>query len=146
MNETYLSHSEAETIETGKIFSGRLLPHDVVALYGDLGSGKTRFIKGICLGLGVAEHVASPTFTILNEYYGGKLKIYHFDFFRLGSLNEIRDIGFDEYVYGDGICVIEWADRVKNLLPEERYDIYLDFADTPDVRKIIIEKLSGKAK
>jgi tRNA threonylcarbamoyladenosine biosynthesis protein TsaE len=146
MSETYLSHSEEETVETGKRFAKRLQTHDVVALYGDLGSGKTRFIKGICHGLGVEEHVASPTFTIINEYECDGLKIHHFDFYRLGSISELREIGFDEYIDGEGICVIEWADRVKELLPSGRYDVYMSFVDSPDCRKIIIEKITGMTK
>jgi tRNA threonylcarbamoyladenosine biosynthesis protein TsaE len=146
MSETYLSHSEAETIDTGKKFADRLSPHDIVALYGDLGSGKTRFIKGVCRGLGVVEHVASPTFTILNDYDGNGLKIHHFDFYRLVSVAELREIGFDEYLESDGICVIEWADRVKDLLPPDRYDVSLSFGDSLDCREIVIEKLRGMAR
>lgn len=142
MSETYLSHSEKETIGAGARFAKLLKPGDVVALEGDLGSGKTRFIKGICIGLGVAEHVASPTFTILNEYRGSVLKIYHFDFYRLGSTAELREIGFEEYLDGDGVCVIEWADRVHDKLPDERYDVHMSFGNSPDTRQIVIENLN----
>jgi len=143
MSETYLSHSEEETIDTGIKLARQLSPHDVVALFGDLGSGKTRFIKGICRGLGVIEHVSSPTFTILNEYDGNGLKIHHFDFYRLGSLSELREIGFDEYLEGEGVCLIEWADRVQGLLPADRYDVHLSFGESPENRRIVIEKLRG---
>lgn len=140
MSELYLSRSEEETIELGSKLAHRLLPRDVVALYGDLGTGKTRFIKGICKGLGVVEHVSSPTFTIINEYSGTNLKIHHFDFYRLESVKELLEIGFTEYLDDNGVCVIEWADRVKDLLPPDRYDVYLSFGDTNQIRKIIIER------
>ena len=140
MSESYLSRSEKETIEMGSKFASRLLPGDVVALYGDLGSGKTRFIKGICMGLGVTAHVSSPSFTIINEYTGTNLRIHHFDFYRLESVKELNEIGFNEYLDDNGICVIEWADRVKNLLPPDRYDVYFDFGEEIQIRKINIER------
>jgi len=140
MSESYLSRSEKETIELGSKFARRLLPGDVVALYGDLGSGKTRFIKGICMGLGVAAHVSSPTFTIINEYTGTNFRIHHFDFYRLESVQELREIGFNEYLDDNGICVIEWADRVKNLLPPDRYDVYFSFGEENQIRKISIKR------
>ena len=109
---------------------------------GELGSGKTRFIKGICKGLGVTEHVASPTFTIVNEYYLAGTAIYHFDFYRVESLVEIREIGFDEYLSSsDAICLIEWADRVREILPPRRYDVHIRLGKDNDTREIIIDEL-----
>src|ERR1700741_4926884 len=108
--QVYNTHAVSETIQVGAEFARHLKTGNVVALFGDLGTGKTHFIKGICRGLGVHEHVASPTFTIVNEYDTAGVKICHFDCYRLKSDAELRDIGFDEYVSGDNICLIEWAD------------------------------------
>ena len=141
----YHNHSEQETIALGKQFARSLKRGDVVATYGDLGAGKTRFIKGICDGLGVREHVASPTFTIVNEYAVVDLKVYHFDFYRVQSLKEIIDIGFEEYVNGDGICLIEWAEKAQSLLPAQRYDVHLSLGENPESREIVIEEIVGEA-
>ena len=126
MNNPVITHSAAETLQLGRTFASSLRPSDVVALYGNLGSGKTQFAKGICLGLGVRRHVVSPTFTILNEYVEGKYPVYHFDFYRLRSLSELAEVGFDEYLFGDGVCLLEWANLVAQALPAERYDVTLD--------------------
>lgn len=132
------STSEEETIRAGEKFSSRLKPGDVVALYGDLGSGKTRFTKGISRGLGVTEHVTSPTFVVVNEHFGGRIPLYHFDFYRLRSIKELEEIGFDEYVFGDGVCVLEWADLIREQLPEHRYDIRFELGDSEHLRTITI--------
>ena len=138
-----VTHSEDETVSAGKEFAGRLQRGDVVALFGDLGTGKTRFIKGMCLGLGVHEHVASPTFTILREYTAGKLKVHHFDFYRIASEREISEIGFEEFVNNDGICFIEWADRVQKFLPPNRYDVHLKLGENSDTREMMIVEIVG---
>ena len=130
-------------MEVGKNFARRLLPGDVVACYGDLGAGKTRFIKGICEGLGVQEHVASPTFIIVNEYRSGVLHVCHFDFYRLQSLDELREIGFEEYLNSDTICLIEWAEKVAEALPHKRYDVHLRFGREMSSRQITIEENIG---
>lgn len=140
MKRTVETHSEDETIQQGVEFSRRLKRGDVVALSGDLGSGKTRFAKGICLGLGVREHVASPTFTIVNEYTVNDLNIYHFDFYRVKSLAEILDIGFEEYLSGNGICLIEWGEKAQSLLPSGRYDVLLTPGRDEQTRVITIEE------
>ena len=139
--EKYVTTSERETVALGQRLANRLNPGDVVAFYGELGSGKTRIIKGICSRLGVREHVASPTFTILNQYTNGSLEICHFDFYRLQSLAEIRDIGFDDFVNGEYICLIEWADRVLDVLPSKRYDIRLIHGSDENTREISIEEI-----
>ena len=108
----------------------------MVAVYGELGSGKTHLIQGTCRGLGVREHVVSPTFTIVNEYVAGARSIYHFDLYRINSLREIVEIGFEEYVDGEGICLIEWAEKAASLLPARRYDISM--APGSDVNSRII--------
>lgn len=135
---TTISHNERDTISLGKRFGLQLKPGDVVAVYGELGTGKTRFIKGICEGLGVHEHVASPTFTIVNEYRFPGGTVYHFDFYRVNSTQEIRDVGFEEYANSDGVCLIEWADRAKELLPGRRYDVLLTLGDNENERAITI--------
>lgn len=103
---------------------GRLLRGgDVVALTGELGAGKTLLIKGIALGLDIGErNVTSPTFTLMNEY-AGRLPLYHFDAYRMGRAAEIEELGADDYFFGEGVCVIEWADRVADFLPADRLDI-----------------------
>jgi tRNA threonylcarbamoyladenosine biosynthesis protein TsaE len=141
MKQTFRTYSEDETILAGIKFAKRLTSGSVVTLFGDLGTGKTRFIKGICNGLGVQEHVASPTFTIVNEYTSNTIKIFHFDFYRVKSVIEIKEIGFDEYIYGDGVCVIEWADRVQELLPPNRFDVHLSLGENEFTREISIEEI-----
>ena len=135
------THTEEETIELGIEFARSLRHGDVVALYGDLGSGKTRFVQGVCKGLGAHEHIASPTFTIVNEYVAGDLSIYHVDLYRVKSLREIQDVGFEEYVNGDGICLIEWAEKAQALLPLRRFDVHLMLGESAHAREIIIEQL-----
>ena len=141
MRESFNTHSEEETVAVGSELARRFSPGAVVALFGELGSGKTHLIKGICKGLGVSEHVGSPTFTILNEYRGSKLSVYHFDFYRIGSQGETREIGLQEYLRGDGVCLIEWADRVRDLLPPGRIDVHLELGSRPDQRTITVEEI-----
>jgi tRNA threonylcarbamoyladenosine biosynthesis protein TsaE len=141
MMDIYKTHSEDETISLGIDFAKKLAGGSVVALFGDLGTGKTRFIKGICQGLGVCEHVASPTFTLLNEYRGKKLNIFHFDFYRIRTIAELDEIGFDEYLFGDGVCLIEWADRVENILPPNRFDIQLNLGEDENTREITVSEI-----
>jgi len=88
-----------------------------------LGSGKTTCVKGICAGLGVEEEVTSPTFTLINEYQG-RLPVFHFDFYRIGSAQELRDLGLDEYFYGEGVCLIEWPEIVSAMLPKHHFEIH----------------------
>ncbi len=136
-----VTHNESETIEAGKLFSGQLTSGSVVALYGDLGSGKTRFAKGISNGLGLIENVTSPTFTIVNEHIGGRFPLYHFDFYRLKTITELDEIGFDEYIFGNGVCVLEWADMVLEKLPLKRFDIHFLLGDNENDRIITITEL-----
>lgn len=122
-----------ETEEFG-IKLGKLLKSgDIVCLNGDLGAGKTTMTKSIGLGLGVDEYITSPTFTLINMYRG-RTVVYHFDVYRLVEVEELYDIGFDEYFYGDGVCIIEWAEKIEKLLPEERLDIYIEKGNNPDER------------
>ena len=113
----FISNSEAETIAAGvAAASGAAVGH-VFALVGDVGAGKTQFVKGFAKALGSTAEVTSPTFTVLHEYEDGRLPVYHFDFYRLESADAVIRLGFDEYIYGDGVCLIEWADRFRELLP-----------------------------
>jgi tRNA threonylcarbamoyladenosine biosynthesis protein TsaE len=115
---SFTSNSVEETIACARRFSEALLPNDVVALVGDLGAGKTHFVKGLLQGLGSADEVTSPTFTLIHEYRGGRLPVFHFDFYRLNQVAEIAEIGFDEYLEDGGIAVLEWADRFPQVFPE----------------------------
>ena len=114
---TFISNSAAETEEIGRQFAKNLTTGSVLALTGELGSGKTQFVKGLVAGLGSTAAITSPTFTIVHEYPGGRLPVYHFDFFRLQDRQSITRLGLDDYFFGNGVCVIEWADRFPDLIP-----------------------------
>ena len=123
---TLITKSPEETAAFGKDISVKLRDKDIVALYGDLGSGKTQIVKGICAGLGVKETVNSPTFIIVNEYTSEKIKnIYHFDLYRMKTEDEIINIGFDDYLNNSGIILIEWPEHAERLLPDEIIKIHL---------------------
>ncbi|MEO7951026.1 MAG: tRNA (adenosine(37)-N6)-threonylcarbamoyltransferase complex ATPase subunit type 1 TsaE [Spartobacteria bacterium] len=111
------SNSVAETIAFAREWAGALSPNDVVALVGDLGAGKTHFVKGLLAAVGATEEATSPTFTLLHEYRSGRLPIFHFDFYRLEQAAELAEIGFDEYLEAGGITVLEWGDRFPEILP-----------------------------
>lgn len=110
--------SVEETEAFGKRFAGLMKAGDVIALDGDLGAGKTALTRGIGEGMGTSNHVSSPTFTIVNEYEGGRLPIFHFDTYRLSGSDDFLAAGLDEYFYRDGVCIIEWSDVIADLLPE----------------------------
>lgn len=119
---TAITQHERETKQLAQNLAQVLEPGDVLALEGDLGAGKTIFAKGIAKGLGIQEPIDSPTFTIVKEYQG-KIPFYHLDVYRLES--SIEPLGFEEYLYGDGICLIEWASRISDWLPDDSIDIQL---------------------
>jgi tRNA threonylcarbamoyladenosine biosynthesis protein TsaE len=124
---TFTSASEADTQRVGAELAEVLPPGTVVALIGTLGAGKTRLVQAVAAGLGVSpDSITSPTFVLVNEYRGGRLPIYHFDTYRLKDKDEFLDLGPDEYFDSGGIVFIEWADRVSDLLPEERLEISID--------------------
>ncbi|MEM6646063.1 MAG: tRNA (adenosine(37)-N6)-threonylcarbamoyltransferase complex ATPase subunit type 1 TsaE [Bacteroidota bacterium] len=115
------------TKSVGAWLAGHVEPGDVVALYGRLGAGKTHFVKGFCAAIGVDEdHVSSPTFTLVNEYRSGHLPIFHFDAYRIASPDEFEALGFDEYAYVDGVCLIEWPGRIEPLLPPGTLRLHLE--------------------
>ena len=129
------SHNPEQTFEFARILAESLKAGDVLALTGDLGAGKTHFVKGLAAGLGHRDEVTSPTFTLLHEYTGGRLPLYHFDFYRLESADEALRIGLDEYLCGDGVVAIEWADKFPVLLPVTAR--WIDFQALGDARQII---------
>ena len=123
---TFTSNSVAETLAFAQNWARQLLPNEVVGLVGDLGAGKTHFVKGLLQGLGSTEDATSPTFTLVHEYRSGRLPVFHFDFYRLNQAAELAEIGFDDYLEEGGIAVIEWADRFAEALPERTRWIRLD--------------------
>ena len=120
------SHSDRETYQLGRDLGRKAQPGQVICLNGDMGTGKTVFTKGFAEGLGISETVNSPTFTILSVYEEGRIPLYHFDVYRIGDPWEMDEIGFDEYVDGDGVCLIEWADQIRDILPPERMDVRIE--------------------
>lgn len=130
-----------ETKEFGRALAKELKAGSVVALSGPLGSGKTVLIQGICSGLGVTEFVTSPSFVIINEY-PGKVKVYHFDLYRLENIEEFIKLGYEEYFYGNGITLIEWAEKIKTFLPEERMEINLEILSEKE-RRILVRRFEG---
>ena len=112
----YVSNSPAETEAGGAAREGRLKPGAVVAFSGDLGAGKTAFVRGMARGLDIPERVTSPTFTIVNEYEGGRLPLFHFDMYRLSSSDELFDIGWEDYLVRGGVCAVEWSENVSDAL------------------------------
>jgi tRNA threonylcarbamoyladenosine biosynthesis protein TsaE len=116
---TFISNSVAETEAIGRRLAKDLNAGSVLALQGELGTGKTQFTKGLVAGLGVATAVTSPTFTIVHEYPGGRVPVYHFDFFRLEDKSSVARLGLDDYFFSDGVSVIEWADRFSEFVPEQ---------------------------
>jgi len=117
---------------------GRLLePGDIVCLNGELGAGKTTMTKSIGIGLGVEEYITSPTFTLINQYRG-RMPVYHFDVYRLENVEELYDLGFDEYFFGNGVCIIEWAEKIERMLPEDRLVIDIKNGKNIDERTLHI--------
>jgi tRNA threonylcarbamoyladenosine biosynthesis protein TsaE len=116
---TFISNSPAETEEIARRLAEEMVPGSMLALKGELGSGKTLFTQGLVAGLEGDAAVTSPTFTIVHEYQGGRLPVYHFDFFRLENQESAVQLGLEEYFFGDGVSVVEWADRFPELIPEQ---------------------------
>ena len=134
------SFSREDTLQIAYQMAQNAQPGQVYALIGDLGVGKTVFTKGFAEGLGIEEPVSSPTFTILQIYEEGRLPLYHFDVYRIEEPEEMEEVGFDDYVYGDGVCLIEWAGRIEEILPEETIGVRIekDLAQGRDYRRITV--------
>ena len=134
------SFSREDTLQIAYQMAQNAQPGQVYALIGDLGVGKTVFTKGFAEGLGIEEPVSSPTFTILQIYEEGRLPLYHFDVYRIEEPEEMEEVGFDDYVYGDGVCLIEWAGRIEEILPEETIWVRIekDLAQGLDYRRIAV--------
>lgn len=140
---TVISRDPEETFLIGKIIGRNLTAKDVVALIGDLGTGKTCLTQGIARGLGVPDEyqITSPSFTLINEYQG-RMMLYHFDLYRLARPREMDDMGYEEYLFGQGVSVIEWADKVRDILPDDTLFVLMEYIDEKE-RNII---LSGHEK
>ena len=134
------TNAPEETFAFGKMLGEQAKPGEVICLNGDLGVGKTVFTKGFAEGLGITEPVNSPTFTIVQVYEEGRLPFYHFDVYRIGDLEEMEEIGYDDYFFGQGICLIEWADLIEEILPEKliKVTIEKDLEKGFDYRRITV--------
>ena len=135
------TNSAKETFLLGEKLGRQAAAGQIYTLNGDLGVGKTVFTQGVAAGLGIAEPVNSPTFTIIQEYEGGRLPFYHFDVYRIGDIEEMEQIGYDDYFFGEGVCLIEWAELIEELLPENIISITIEKNPEKgfDYRKITIE-------
>ncbi|SCI34458.1 MULTISPECIES: tRNA (adenosine(37)-N6)-threonylcarbamoyltransferase complex ATPase subunit type 1 TsaE [unclassified Romboutsia] len=142
MVKIYLD-GEEQTKEIGYKLGKLLTPGSVICLIGDLGAGKTTMTQSLAKALGVDDYITSPTFTIVNEYEG-RLPLYHFDVYRIGSSEEMYDIGYDEYINSDGVCIIEWANLIEDILPSEYLDIQLSYKDMG--REMILNPVGEKYK
>ncbi len=138
--ETY---SPEETFALGEKMGRDAGPGEVYTLIGDLGVGKTVFTQGIASGLGITEPVSSPTFTIVQVYEEGRMPFYHFDVYRIGDIEEMEEIGYEDYFYGEGLTLIEWADLIEELLPMKRREIRIekDLEKGFDYRKITVKEV-----
>lgn len=137
------TNSPEETFCVGKELGEKAYAGQVFTLTGDLGVGKTVFTQGLAKGLGIEETVNSPTFTIIQEYDSGRLPFYHFDVYRIGDVEEMEEVGFDDYVMGDGVSLIEWADLISEILPEKRTAILIekDLERGFDYRRITVTQI-----
>ena len=136
------THDPEETFEVGRKIGMNAKPGQIYTLTGDLGVGKTVFTQGVAAGLGITEPVNSPTFTIIQEYEDGRLPFYHFDVYRIGDIEEMDEIGYEDYFYGDGLCMIEWANLIEEILPERRSEVTIekDLEMGFDYRRITIRE------
>lgn len=135
--------SPEETFALGEKLGSESKAGQVYTLVGDLGVGKTVFTQGLAKGLGIEEPISSPTFTIIQEYEGNGLPFYHFDVYRIGDIEEMDEIGFEDYIYGNGVCMIEWANLIEEILPEERIEIIIekDLERGFEYRRITVEEV-----
>ncbi len=140
MKQIYETFSAEETFKLGEEFGRRALPGQIYTMKGDLGVGKTVFTQGFASGLEIDEPVNSPTFTIIQEYEEGRIPFYHFDVYRIGDVEEMDEIGYEDYFYGQGVCLIEWAELITEILPEDCIHILIEknLEKGFDYRKIVI--------
>lgn len=138
----YESFSEEMTFEIGKKLGEKADKGEIICLEGDLGVGKTVFTKGFAEGLNIEENIDSPTFTIVQEYTEGRLPLYHFDVYRIGDISEMDEIGYEDYFFGEGVCLIEWASRIKELIPESAIHITIekDLSRGFEYRRVVVEE------
>jgi len=143
MKYTVETLSPEETREFGKQLALKAKPGDVITLTGDLGVGKTVFTQGVAEGLGISEPVNSPTFTIVQVYEEGRMPFYHFDVYRIGDIEEMDEIGYEDYFYGDGLSMIEWANLIEEILPEKRTEVTIEknLEKGFDYRLITVEEI-----
>lgn len=135
----YITHSPEETRALGRRLAQVLQGGSVVAFTGDLGAGKTAFVSGMAEGLGIEERVTSPTFTIVNEYEGGRLPLFHFDMYRLGSADELFHIGWEDYLARDGVCAVEWSENVDEALDGDTIRVDISRGEDDNTRVITVE-------
>lgn len=137
------SMGEEDTYALGRKLGESATPGEVFALVGNLGVGKTAFARGLAAGLGIEEAICSPTFTVVQVYEEGKLPLYHFDVYRIGDIEEMEEIGYMDYVYGNGVALIEWADRIREILPSSYREIHIekDLQKGPSYRRITIARI-----
>ena len=121
--------NEEETKKFGEKLCEKLTAGSIVALTGDLGTGKTTLTKAIAAGLGVTDVITSPTFNIVKQYDSGRLPLYHFDVYRIGDVDEMYEIGYEEFFFGDGVCVIEWADLIEEIIPDDAVRIEIEYGE-----------------
>jgi len=135
--------TEEQTVALGRRLGAMASAGDVILLSGELGTGKTCLVRGIAAGMGVSDYASSPSFVIIREYTG-RLTLYHMDFYRLERAEEIADLGIDEYLYGDGVCAVEWAERAVGLLPAEHLRISLSYATLEGQREIVLSAAGSR--
>lgn len=137
---THVTTSSLETIALGKTFAATLRPGDVVTLTGNLGSGKTQFVIGVCEGLQAAGHIASPTFTLIHEYNASFGKVVHVDLYRINKPQELDELGIQEYYNDECICLIEWPEIAESILPAKRIDVAIEYGEGETERRISIRE------
>lgn len=137
--KTYLLKNTKDTLSLGKRIAKGLKPGAVIALTGPLGAGKTTLAQAIARGLCVSERMASPTFTIVQEYRSGRLPLFHFDVYRVSDPDELFEIGFEEYLHAGGVCLVEWADLIEDIMPENTVWIRLEYGENEDERVCVIK-------
>ncbi len=134
---------EKQTKKFGLLLADKLAPGSVVALIGDLGTGKTALTKYIAEGLGIKEVITSPTFTIVQEYHDGRIPLYHFDVYRINDVEEMYEIGYEEYFFGRGVCIVEWADLITEIIPEDAIVINIAYGQNEGERIYEIKGLEA---